>query len=395
MSSGASPVASVPASAGGAPGTSAPGPSPSEAPFDAARVSVTLQKIATVPGGPLAFAAPRDGSGRLFVAAKDGRAWLLRDGTVAPDPLLDIRSLVSDGGEQGLLGIAVPPTFPSDPRVFVDYTDVKGNTVVAAYRLAAGQDGRLDPGSVVLILVVDQPFPNHNGGALAFGPDGMLYVSLGDGGSGGDPLGNGQRTDTLLGKLLRLDVSHAAEAAGPYAIPPGNPLVGTAGARPEIWEYGLRNPWRLSFDRTTGDLWIGDVGQNLWEEVDVDRGDTGGLNFGWNTMEGRHCFSPSRSCTSAGITQPVAEYGHDAGCTVIGGAVYRGAGQPPLRGGYLYADYCSGTVWAIPATTDGTVKPVTVGKAGSGIAAFGEDADGELVAANLDGTISRVVATAR
>jgi glucose/arabinose dehydrogenase len=354
-----------------------------------------VEKVATVPGGPLAFAAPRDSSGRLFVAAKDGRAWVLRDGIVGPEPLLDIRSLVSTGSEQGLLGIAVPATFPDDPRVFVDYTDTHGDTVVASYRLAGAAADRLDPASAAWVLTVDQPYPNHNGGALAFGPDGMLYISLGDGGSGGDPLGNGQRTDTLLGKILRLDVRPEATANGPYTVPPGNPFVGVVGARPEIWQYGLRNPWRFSFDRATGDLWIGDVGQDHWEEVDVARAGVGGLNFGWNAMEGRHCYSPLTDCRTSGITLPVVEYGHDAGCTVIGGAVYRGTAQPLLRGGYVYADYCSGTMWAVPASTDGTVAPVKVGNAGAGIAAFGEDAGGELYAANLDGTISKLVAARR
>jgi glucose/arabinose dehydrogenase len=303
---------------------------------------------------------------------------------------------VSGGGEQGLLGLAVPPTFPDDPRLFVDYTDLEGNTVVASYSLPAGDSPRFDPASAVWILTVNQPYPNHNGGALAFGPDGMLYVSFGDGGSGGDPLGNGQRTDVVLGKILRLDVRPDAATNGRYAVPPDNPFVGKADTRPEIWEYGLRNPWRLSFDRATGDLWIGDVGQNAWEEVDVAPAGVGGLNFGWNTMEGNHCFSPKEGCPTSGITPPVAEYGHDGGaCTVIGGSVYRGKAQPLLVGGYVFADYCSGQMWAIAADVDGYQDPVPVGTAGSGIAAFGEDAAGELYAANLDGTISRLVAAAR
>ena len=371
--------------------TGTPGP----AAFDPHAITLTLQEVASVGGGPLAFAAPPDGSGRTFVAAKDGRVWILRAGSVGPEPLLDIRSLVSGGSEQGLLGIAVPPTFPTDPRVFVDYTDVDGNTVVASYALASGNPDRLDPASAVWVLSVDQPFGNHNGGAVAFGPDGYLYISFGDGGSGGDPLGNGQRTDTLLGKILRLDVRPGTDAKAPYATPSDNPFVGVAGARPEIWEYGLRNPWRFSFDASTGDLWIADVGQDAWEEVNVARIGTGGLNFGWNTMEGRHCFSPANSCSSRGITLPVSEYGHDQGCTVIGGAVYRGTAQPLLAGGYLFGDYCSGRLWAIPASAGGPVDPVQVGTTSSGISAFGEDAVGELYASNLDGTISRVVASAR
>lgn len=371
-----------------------PSPSPSAAPiFDPEAVSVTLESVATVSGGPLAFAAPDDGSGRLFIAAKDGRIWILNGETVVADPLLDLRHLVSTGYEQGLLGIAVYPAFPTDPRVFVDYTDLAGDTVVASYRISATDPNRLDPDTGTSVIAVDQPYANHNGGALAFGPDGMLYVSLGDGGSGGDPLGNGQRLDTLLGKVLRLDVGASVNGPAPYAIPPDNPLVGQSGARPEIWLTGLRNPWRIAFDRATGDLWIGDVGEGDWEEVDVARAGASGLNFGWNVMEGAHCFAPARGCSTVGLTLPVTEYRHPLGCTIIGGAVYRGLRQPLLTGRYVFADYCSGRLWAIAATGDGPREPVRVGTVGAGIAAFGEDADGELFAANLDGTISRLIAT--
>ncbi len=401
-----SPIASItpPATAVSAPSpaetTSAPTPRPTPTPspappFVAAEISVTLDPIATVDGAPLAFAASPEASGQLFVGTKDGRIWILDGGVVVTAPLLDIRKLVSNGGEQGLLGIAVHPDFPTDHRVFVDYTDTGGGTVVSSFRISATDPGRLDPGTEQWVLKVAQPYANHNGGALAFGPDGMLYVSLGDGGSGGDPQGNGQRLDSLLGKVLRLDVNVPAGGPATYRIPPDNPLVGQAGARGEIWLTGLRNPWRMAFDRATGDLWIGDVGQGDWEEVDVARAGVSGLNFGWNVMEGSHCFNPARGCRTTGLTRPMSEYGHDLGCTVIGGTVYRGAAQPLLVGGYLFADYCSGRMWAIPAKGDGPVDPVRVGTAGSGIVAFGEDASGEIYAANLDGTISRVIASAR
>lgn len=391
-------TASATASTGSPGASSLPAPTagPSSAnSFDPAAVSVTLEPVASVPGGPLAFAAPDDGSGRLFVGSKDGRIWILTGGVVAANPFLDLRSLVSTGGEEGLLGVAIHPAFPSDPRVFVDYTDKGGDTVVASFRLSSTNANRLDPASELVILKVDQPFPNHNGGALAFGPDGMLYVSLGDGGAGGDPFAHGQRADTLFGKVLRLDINVGAGGPAPYVVPSDNPFVAQAGARPEIWLTGLRNPWRMAFDRDTGDLWIGDVGQGKWEEVDVARDGVGGINFGWKVTEGTHCFSPSSGCSTEGLTWPVTEYGHDLGCTVIGGAVYRGARQPLLVGGYVFADYCSGRIWAIAAADDGPVAPVQVGTTGSGIAAFGEDAEGELYAANLDGTISRAVATAR
>jgi glucose/arabinose dehydrogenase len=374
-----------------------PGPSPSSASFDPAAISIELEPYASVPGGPLAITAPDDGSGRLLIATKDGQVRIVRDGVLDPDPMLDISDLVSTGGEQGLLGIAVHPGFPDDPRVVVDYTDVDGDTVVASYRLDGDPD-RLDPESAVTILTVDQPYSNHNGGAIAFGPDGGLYVGLGDGGSGGDPLESGEHLDTLLGKILRLDIDSPTSTESAYAIPAGNPFASVAGARPEIWLTGLRNPWRFAFDRATGDLWIADVGQNAWEEVDVAPAGVGGLDFGWDRMEGAHCHEPEAGCPTDGLTLPVTEYGHDLGCTIIGGTVYRGTDQPLLAGGYLFGDYCSGRLWAIAASagaSPGPIEPVGVGTAGSGLAGFGEDAAGELYAANLDGTISRVVATAR
>jgi glucose/arabinose dehydrogenase len=358
-------------------------------------VTVTFEAIATVPGGPLAITAPNDGSGRLFVATKEGQIRILRDGVLDETPMLDIADLVSGGGEQGLLGLAVHPVFPEDPRIVVDYTDVDGDTVVASYSLDPADPDRLDPDSAVTILAVDQPFANHNGGAVAFGPDGFLYISLGDGGAGGDPLESGEHLDTLLAKILRLDIDGAASRGAPYAIPPGNPFADVAGARPEIWLTGLRNPWRIAFDRATGDLWIGDVGQSAYEEVDVAPAGVGGLDFGWDRMEGAHCFEPADACPTQGITLPITEYGHEDGCTIIGGAVYRGTEQAALVGGYVFGDYCSGRLWAIAASTSDLIVPVRVGTGGSGLAAFGEDEAGELYAANLDGTISRVVATLR
>jgi len=387
------PGASPSTVAGGSAGPSAT--ATTEAPFDPASVKLRLEQIARVPGGPLAIVAPHDGSGRLFVAAQDGRAWVVRDGATRSSPLLDLRSLASTGGERGLLGIAVHPGFPSDPRVFVDYTDRAGDTVVASYRVDPSDPDRLDPGSAEVWLQVDQPYPNHNGGALAFGPDGDLYVSLGDGGSGGDPHGNGQRLDTLLGKILRIAIDVPGDGDPRYGIPTGNPFAGRPDARGEIWLYGLRNPWRMSFDRASGDLWIGDVGQAAWEEVDVARAGVGGLNFGWNRMEGSHCYQPATGCDQDGLVLPVAEYSHDGGgCVVIGGVVYRGTAYPGLRGGYVYSDFCTGTIWALDAGA-ASPAPGVVGAGADRIAAFGEDEAGEAYAASLDGTIFRVVAGAR
>ena len=244
------------------------------------------------------------------------------------------------------------------------------------------------------ILHVQQPYANHNGGAVVFGPDGKLFISLGDGGSEGDPQGYGQNPRTLLGKILRIDVD-TRSGDRQYAIPPDNPFADGVGGAPEIWLTGLRNPWRISFDRTTGDLWIGDVGQSAWEEVDVQRaGAPGGTNYGWNRMEGRHCYQPSTGCDETGLTMPVTEYGHDQGCTVIGGSVVRGPDQPALIGGYLFADYCSGRIWAIDPSTDAYRDPTVVADSGHSIAAFGEDEAGDLYAADISsGSILRVTAT--
>jgi glucose/arabinose dehydrogenase len=381
-----------PPSATAVPGRSAPASSagPPSTPLDLTRLALSLEPFATVGGGPLAMAALPDGSGRLLVAAQDGKVWLLSaDGTVAGSPMLDLGPRITTGGEQGLLGIAPHPSFPTDPRVFVDYTDTNGDTIVASFRMPAGDASRLDPDTFQQLLFVDQPYANHNGGALAFGPDGDLYVSLGDGGSGGDPQGNGQRLDTLLGKILRLRV----DGTETYLIPPDNPFA-IGGGKPEIWLLGLRNPWRLSFDRETGDLWIGDVGQNAWEEVDVARAGAGGLNFGWRVMEGTHCYNAD-TCERDDLTLPATDYGRDLGCTVIGGYVYRGAAWDFLRGAYLFADYCSGNLFALDASATAYAAPTLVGTGGNGIAAWGQDAGGELYVLDLDGTISKVVATRR
>jgi glucose/arabinose dehydrogenase len=354
---------------------------------------VTLSKIATVPGQPLAIANAGDGTGRLFVAEQDGKVYIISGGSVDPTPLLDISANVSHGGERGLLGLAFHPNFPTDPRMFVHYTDVNGNTVVSSFDVDPAAPDVVVPGSESIVLTYTQPYANHNGGGLLFGPDGYLYLALGDGGSGGDPLGNGQNLNTLLGKILRIDIDHPSDGRA-YGIPAGNPFVGTGGARPEIWLTGLRNPFRFSFDRSNGDLWIGDVGQNLWEEVDTAR-KTGGLNFGWNVMEGAHCYSPSTGCATSGLTLPVVEYDHSLGCAVIGGYVYRGAAQTVLRGGYVFSDECSGRIWAVAATAGTGAALVQVGSGAAGVAGYGEDEAGELYAADLDGSIYRVVGTAR
>jgi glucose/arabinose dehydrogenase len=371
-----------------APATKAPGTSPAATyappatpPPPASAVDLAL--VAEGLDSPLFAGHAGDGSGRLFVLEQAGRVRVVRDGRLVPEPFLDIAARISAGGERGLLGIAFAPSFATDGRFFVDYTDRDGNTVVSEFRAPDPAADRADPGSERVLLRIDQPFANHNGGALATGPDGLLWVATGDGGSGGDPLGNGQRLDTLLGKLLRIDPRPVAGA--PYGVPSDNPFVGRAGARAEIWAYGLRNPWRFSFDRASGDLWIGDVGQSAIEEVDRwPAGSPGGPNFGWNTMEASACFDPAEGCDRAGLVLPVAEYGHDRGCSITGGYVYRGMSVPGLAGTYLHADYCAGTIWGLEAAA-GKPAPRVLLDSGLSVASFGEDESGELYVVDLAG----------
>ncbi|MBA2720173.1 MAG: PQQ-dependent sugar dehydrogenase [Chloroflexi bacterium] len=345
---------------------------------------------------PLAIAHAGDGSGRLFVAQQNGQIRIVRDGALVGEPFLDIADRITSGGERGLLGLAFHPDFPTDPRLFVNYTDSEGDTRVSSFSVNPATPDRADQASEQRLLFVEQPFANHNGGAVVFGPDGFLFIALGDGGGGGDPQENGQGLGTQLGKILRIDVD-GKTGAKPYAIPPDNPYAdGAAGSQPEIWLTGLRNPWRMSFDRTSGDLWIGDVGQGAWEEIDVQRaGAPGGTNFGWNLAEGTHCFG-NRTCNDPALTDPITEYDHDEGCTVIGGNVYRGTAQAALVGGYVFGDYCTGRLWAIDSTTNAFRAPTVVGEMGAGLSAFGEDEAGELYATDINGgRLLRVTASRR
>ena len=292
---------------------------------------------------PVQITQAGDGSGRLFFVEQPGRIRVSRGGTLLPVPFLDIVSRVSCCGERGLLSVAFPPGYGSKRYFYVDYTDTAGNTVISRHRLGADADVA-DPGSEQIVLTIAQPYSNHNGGQLAFGPDGYLYVGMGDGGSGGDPQNNAQSPTSLLGKILRIDVE---SGAAPYAVPVSNPFAGRAGYRGEIWALGLRNPWRFSFDRRTGDLFIGDVGQNRYEEVDFQpAGDPGGENYGWRIMEAGHCYDPN-PCNQTGLLQPVFEYDHSQGCSVTGGFVYRGSLYPRMQGVYFFADYCSGRLWGL------------------------------------------------
>jgi len=326
----------------------------------------------------------------LLVVEQVGRVRVVRGGTVGATPFLDIAGMVTAGGEQGLLGLAVHPD-PADGRAFVYYTAIDGRQVVASYRTDPSDPDRAVADSEQVLLRMDDQFGNHNGGGLAFGPDGYLYVSTGDGGGGGDPLDSGRRLDTLLAKVLRLDVNADGAGGVPYAVPADNPFVGRADARPEIWLTGLRNPWRIRFDDATGDLWIGDVGQGEWEEIDRAPAGVGGLDFGWNLMEGFHCYGTD-TCVDDGLTPPVAEYSHDEGCSVTGGAVYRGTAQPALAGWYVFADYCSGRFWVLDPAASGPQTPVAALDSRRSISAIAPGPDGELYATDLgSGELLRIV----
>ena len=336
---------------------------------------IAVEKVGDDFEEPVQLTHAGDGSGRLFVVGRRGTIQIIDDGNVQPSPFLNIGDLVSTGGsEQGLLGLAFHPGYRNNGRLFVNYTDRDGHTVVAEYRVYADDPNRADPEAVKIVLTYEQPYKNHNGGMLAFGPDGYLYVGTGDGGSGGDPLGNGQKLSTLLGKMLRIDVD-----GSPYAVPSDNPFVGVAGVRPEIWAYGLRNPWRYSFDRETGDLYIADVGQNRLEEVSFQpAGSAGGENYGWNVTEGSRCFVPGEGCDKSGFALPIAEYSHEEGCSITGGYVYRGQSETALRGHYVFGDYCSGRIWTSIRSADGVWTTTERLTTGLNISSFGEDEDGEI-----------------
>lgn len=355
--------------------------------FDPGSFDVGVELVADGFAQPLFVTDANDDSGRLFVVEKGGAIRIIDDGTVLETPFIDLTDQVlSDGYEQGLLGLAFAPDYAESGLFYVDYIDLDGNTVVS--RFSVTDDPNVaDAASEQVVLRQEQPFANHNGGMLAFGPDGYLYIGFGDGGSGGDPHGNAQRLDTWLGKILRIDVDPDAVPEGEtYAIPGDNPFVDEDGALPEIWAYGLRNPWRFSFDTGTGDLWIGDVGQGVIEEVDYLPADLEpGQNLGWNITEGTACYLED-GCDRSGFLLPVLEYTHDeGGCSITGGYVYRGDQIPGLAGTYLFGDYCSGLLWGGGRNADGDwVKSAPI-ETGFGISSFGEDSTGNIYLTDLDG----------
>jgi glucose/arabinose dehydrogenase len=398
-SGSATPSASAASSLGPALTATAPAsasaPTAIAAPGSPGSVKIDLRTVARGFDQPVFAAAPADGSVRLFIVEQRGKIRIVRDGKIFATPFLDIANLVSCCAERGLLGLALAPGFgKTTGTFFVDYTDRNGDTVIA--RGTAEANGASNTGgSLQNVLQIGQPFANHNGGMLAFGPDGYLYIGMGDGGSGGDPRGNGQSVRTLLGKILRIDVI-SDPGSDRYLVPKTNPLVAQAAAKPEIWALGMRNPWRFSFDRANGDLWIGDVGQDQVEEIDVGRAAEGGargLNYGWNRMEGTHCFNSIVGCDQTGLTGPFTEYEHGSGdCAVIGGYVYRGSAIPGLQGTYLFADECSGLIRAVAADGPSGGEPVVLLRSRRTISSFGEDEAGELYVTDLaSGELLQVV----
>jgi glucose/arabinose dehydrogenase len=374
----ASPGASV--SAGGTvPETPTPSASEPTSATPLADVRVTLTPVASM-DAPLGMAF-RTGDDALYVAEKGGRVLAIRSGAVDGSPVLDITGQVSEGSEQGLLGLTFSP---DGAFLYVNYTDRDGDTVIEEYTM---EWPRADASSARQVLTIDQPYANHNGGNVAFGPDGHLYIGMGDGGSQGDPENRSQNLQQLLGKMLRIDPRPAG--GKPYGIPQDNPFVGRADARPEIWAYGLRNPWRWSFDRETGDLWIGDVGGGEREEIDFQPASSkGGEDYGWNLIEGT---VPHSENLPVGLVPPVLDYSHAGGnCVVTGGSVYRGSAIPDLVGAYLYADFCVGDVKAIRVENGKVVDQTNLGVNASAIASFGEDQDGELYVISLGGQVYRI-----
>ena len=338
---------------------------------------------------PVAITHAGDGSGRIFVTEQSGTIRILSGNSVLQRPFLDIRNLVLAGGERGLLSVAFHRDYARNGFFFVNYTDRPGgHTVVARYSVSSTDPNIADPGSARQIIRILQPFANHNGGQLKFGPDGFLYIGMGDGGAGGDPGNRAQNLQELLGKMLRLDIDREL----PYAIPAGNPFVNRSDARPEIWASGLRNPWRFSFDRQTGDLFIGDVGQNAFEEISFQPASSrGGENYGWRRMEGLHCFNPSTNCNPGNLVLPIVEYPQtDGSCSVTGGYRYRGRFSS-LRGLYIYGDFCSGKIWGASEGSDGRWTPALLLQTSLSISSFGEDEFGELLVADLSGNVYRLI----
>jgi glucose/arabinose dehydrogenase len=373
-----------------------PSPTPSGESCSATPVqgtpNLTTQRVVDGLQAPLDLQVPTGDRHRLFVVEQGGRIRIVRDGALVATAFLDIASRISTGGERGLLGLAFHPAYAQNGRFFVNYTDPNGDTHIVEFHASSNPDVA-DAGSERLLLFVHQPYANHNGGGLAFGHDGKLYIALGDGGSSGDPQRHAQDRSSALGKLLRIDV----DTGTPFGVPPDNPFVARPGAFPPIWAYGLRNPFRFSFDRATGDLYIGDVGQDTIEEVDVTPvGAGGGQNYGWNIMEGNQCYPPGQGCSQSGLTLPAVTYTHGDGCAVTGGIVYQGCRMPGYHGTYFYGDYCSGFVRSFRFQNGGVSEQrdwtSTLGRGLHLLSSFGSDDDGEIYLLSYqDGQVLKIV----
>jgi glucose/arabinose dehydrogenase len=350
--------------------------------------TVTLTSVASGFSLPLALEQPNDGSGRLFVVEQGGRIRIIQNGSVLPNAFLDISGKVESDGEKGLLGLAFHPNYATNGFFYVNYTRRTNTgqlqTFISRYSRSTGNSQQADPNSELILLTVDQPFDNHNGGQLAFGPDGFLYIGLGDGGGSGDPDDNGQDRNLLLGKILRIDVN-TTSAGKQYGVPSGNPFASGGGA-PEVFAFGFRNPWRFSFDKANGTLFVGDVGQSAFEEIDIV---TSGGNYGWNTMEGPNCFDPPSGCNMTGLTPPIFSYGRADGSTVIGGFVYRGTQIQGLPGAYIFTDFGNGRISAL--TGSGTNWTSTkLLDSGRSISSFGQGQDGELYVTDRAGSVLQI-----
>lgn len=352
--------------------------------IEPAQVRIELVPVLSGLSSPVFVTNAHDGSNRLFIIEQPGRIRVLQPGATTSTVFLDITQRVLSGGEQGLLGLAFHPGFPNTNRFFVDYTRRNdGATVIAEYHVSNSNPNVADTAETPL-LTIPQPFANHNGGMVEFGPDGFLYVGMGDGGSANDPGNRAQNVNELLGKILRIDVDHS-NGAQLYSSPPSNPFFGSTTGRDEIFAIGMRNPWRFAFDRRTGDLYVGDVGQGVVEEVDIV---TVGNNYGWRVLEGSRCtnLGPG-SCTAAGFVPPIAEYNHSGGrCSITGGYVYRGSRSSLPFGSYIYADYCTGEIFLLQSGTQSLLLDTSLN-----ISSFGEDESGEIYVVGLGGSVSRVV----
>ena len=396
------PTQTISATATHAPTQAAPtAPPPQQSPTitTAAQLNTTftlgVQPLVKGFDKPLFVTPAGDGSGRLFVVEQTGKIRIIANGQILDEPFLDVSDLITTAGnEQGLLGMAFDPNFAKTGRFYINYSRKgNGDNVIARYQVSSDPD-IADPNSAKILITIPGYEPNHNSGMLAFGPDGYLYIGTGDGGGGGDQhgtIGNGQSLSALNGKILRIDVSGDA-----YTVPPTNPFANQANVHPEIWAYGLRNPWRFSFDKATGDLYIADVGQDHYEEVDFQAaGDKGGENYGWRVLEATHCYNPSSNCDSSGKVMPILEYSHDEGsCSITGGYVYRGKDYPWLVGEYVFGDYCSGILRATARDANGNWQTRKVGNFNGNISSFGQDENGDVyLVGQGDGTIYKITST--